>query len=231
MGGFMQTYNPPLTKIDKEEARRYAGLKGAAAFPEQLLDAACAEALLLSRPRAVWNIYPYEPATGTIDAPAPLRLAGDKVRGHLAGAGEAAVLAVTIGPALEEEVSRLFAAGEYTAGLLLDAAGTAVVEQAADAADAFIADQAARRGLKTRSRFSPGYGDWDITDQPAMVALAAGERIALTVTPSCMLVPRKSVTAVIGLAPAGENNGHACAGRGCAGCLQTDCIARRELSQ
>ena len=227
----MQTYNPPLTRIDKEEARRYAGLKGAAAFPEQLLDTACDEALLLARPRATWNIYPYEPATGTVAAPVPLDLAGDKVRGHLAGAGEAAVLAVTIGPALEEEVSRLFAAGEYTAGLLLDAAGTAAVEQAADAADAFIADQAARRGLKAISRFSPGYGDWGITDQPAMVELADGGRIDLAVTPSCMLVPRKSVTAVIGLAPAGEKNGSACAGHGCAGCPQTDCIARRELSQ
>ncbi len=227
----MLTYNPPLTKIDKEEARRYAGLKGAAAFPEQHLDTACAEALLLARPRAAWNIYPYESATGTIAAPAPLRLAGDKIRSHLAGAGEAAVLAVTIGPALEEEVSRLFTAGEYTAGLLLDAAGTAAVEQAADAADAFIADQAARRGLKAKSRFSPGYGDWDITDQPIMVALADGGQIALTVTPSCMLVPRKSVTAVIGLAPTGEKNRRACAGRGCAGCPQTDCIARRELSQ
>ncbi len=231
MEGSMQTYNPPLTKIDKEEARRYAGLKCAAAFPEQLLDTACDEALLLSRPRAAWNIYPYDPATGTIAAPTPLRLAGEKVRGHLAGAGEAAVLAVTIGAALEEEVSRLFAAGEYTAGLLLDAAGTAAVEQAADAANAYIADKAARRGLKAKSRFSPGYGDWAITDQPAMVALADGGHIALAATPSCMLVPRKSVTALIGLAPAEENNKRSCGENGCAGCPQKDCIARRELSQ
>ncbi len=227
----MQTYNPPLLKIDKEEARRYAGLKARAAFPEDMLDAACAEALLLVRPKAVWNIYPYVSAGGQIAAPTPLNLTGRTIRNHLAGAGETAVLAVTIGPALEEEVSRLFAAGNYTAGLLLDAAGTAAVEQAADAADAFIADQAARRGLAARRRFSPGYGDWPITDQPAMVALAGGSQINLAVTASCMLVPRKSVTAVIGLAPSSTCAHQDCAEAGCASCPQTDCIARKELPQ
>lgn len=227
----MQTYNPPLTKVDKEEVRRYAGLKSTESFPEQLLDIACAEALLFAKPRAVWNIYPYEAVSGTIAAPVPLRLVGKSVTGHLAGTGEAAVLAVTVGTDLEEEVSRLFAAGEYTAGLLLDAAGTAAVEQAADAANAYIADQAARRGLAARRRFSPGYGDWPITDQPAMVSLSGGEHIALTVTPSCMLVPRKSVTAIIGLAPAVKRSPPLCEERGCAGCPQINCIARRELSQ
>ncbi|MDT8903348.1 methionine synthase [Anaeroselena agilis] len=226
----MQSYNPPLTRVDKEETRRYAGLSGVAAFPEQLLETACGDALLLARPRSVWNIYPYASATGIIAAPTPLHLSGDKIRRHLDGAKEAAVLAVTIGPALEEEVSRLFAAGEYTAGLLLDAAGTAAVEQAADAANHYIADQAARRGLKARNRFSPGYGDWAITDQPAVAALADGNHVALAVTPSCMLVPRKSVTALIGLAPATVREDNLCDSRGCASCPQANCIARRELS-
>ncbi|HWQ61773.1 MAG TPA: methionine synthase [Negativicutes bacterium] len=227
----MQTFNPPLLKIDKEEARRYAGLRTETVFPEHVLDAACAEALLLVRPQAVWKIYPYAPSDGLVAGPTPLRLTGRTIHSHLAGAGEAAVLAVTIGSALEEEVSRLFAAGQYTAGLLLDAAGTAAVEQAADAADAFIADQAARRGLAPRRRFSPGYGDWPITDQPAMVALACGGQINLSVTASCMLVPRKSVTAIIGLGPAGRQAGTACKKAGCAACPQTDCIARKELPQ
>jgi len=227
----MQTYNPPLLKVDKEETRRYAGLRTAASFPEHLLDVACAEALLLARPQAVWSIYRYDADDGIVAGPEPLRLVGRIVRGHLAGAGEAAVLAVTIGPALEEEVSRLFAAGQYTAGLLLDAAGTAAVEQAADAADAYIADQAARRGLAARRRFSPGYGDWPVTDQPAMVALAGGDRIGLAVTASCMLVPRKSITAIVGLAPAAGRTGVNCEEAGCGACPRTDCIARKELPQ
>jgi hypothetical protein len=227
----MQIYNPPLFKVDKEEARRYAGLRTTASFPERLLENACAEALLFVRPQAVWNVYPYMPDDGTVAGPEPLRPAGSLARSHLAGAGETAVLAVTIGPALEEEVSRLFAAGNYTAGLLLDAAGTAAVEQAADAADAYIADQAARRGMAARRRFSPGYGDWPITDQPAMVELAGGGRIGLAVTASCMLMPRKSVTAIIGLAPAAGRNGEDCGKAGCATCPRTDCIARKEMPQ
>lgn len=224
----VQVFNPPLTSVDKEEARRYAGLKTAADFPEAMLAEACRRALLFASPRAVWNIYPYDAAAATIGAPSPLRLTGGIVR-HLDGAVEAAVLAVTVGPALETEAERLFAAGEYTAGLLLDAAGTTAVEMAADAADAMIADHAARRGLAARRRFSPGYGGWAVTDQPAVTALAGGEAIGLAVTASCMLVPRKSVTAVIGLAPAGSRPGDAACGAGCAACPQTNCLARKEM--
>jgi hypothetical protein len=224
----MPIYNPPLSAVDKEETRRYAGLRGAVAFPEPLLDRACAEAQLFARPRAVWHIYPYDAAAAVIAGPLPLRLAGAVAR-HLAGAAEVAVLAVTIGGALEEEAQRLFVAGEYTAGLLLDAAGTTAVEAAADAADAFIADQAARRGLSARSRFSPGYGDWAVTDQPLVTALADACAIGLKVTASCMLVPRKSVTAVIGLAPAGRDPDDTACRQGCAGCPQSNCPARKEL--
>lgn len=227
----MHTFNPPLLKLDKEEARRYAGLKTAESFPERLLETACSEALLLARPQAVWNLYPYTANNGTVAGRPALRLTGEKIRSHLAGAEEVTVLAVTIGPALEEEASRLFAAGQYTAGLLLDAAGTAAVEQTADAVNAHIAAQAARRGLAARTRFSPGYGDWPITDQPAMIALAGGRMISLSVTDSCMLVPRKSITAIIGLVPAAGRDGAACPKAGCASCRQIDCIARKELPQ
>ena len=85
----MPLYNPPLGAVNKEETRRYAGLRGATAFPEALLDKACAEALLFARPRAVWQFYAYDAHTATIAGPAPLRLTGSVAR-HLAGAAEVA---------------------------------------------------------------------------------------------------------------------------------------------
>lgn len=225
----METLNPPLIKIDKEETRRYAGLRSGAAFPEEMLAAACDEALLLVKPQAVWNTYPYIAASAMVAGPEPYMPRGGEITGHLAKAEQAAVLTVTIGKDLEDEVTRLFAAGQYTAGLLLDAAGSAAVEQAADAANAYIAAQAARQGLTALSRFSPGYGDWPLTDQHAMLALASGEHIGVTVTESCLLVPRKSVTAIIGLAPTGKRTETGCNKNGCEACRKTNCFARKGL--
>ncbi len=224
----MASYNPPLTTLDKEEVRRYAGLRPAADFPEHILEEACADGLLHARPRAVWKIYVYAAASRKIIGETPLRLTGNAITAHLASATEVAVLAVTIGGDLEKAVSNYFADGDYTRGLLLDAAGTAAVEAAADAVNALIAAQAARRGFTALTRFSPGYGDWPLTDQPAIVALAGGG-IDLTVTATAMLVPRKSVTAVIGLAPQRpQPQLPVCREEACVTCPQPNCLARKE---
>ncbi|MDR3560974.1 MAG: methionine synthase [Negativicutes bacterium] len=225
----MPSYYPPLTQINKEETRRYAGLRENATFPEEMLEQACAEALLLVKPRGCWQQYRYEASTGSILAPTPLRLVGDTILKHLAGAAEIAVIAVSIGLELEDAVASHFKAGDYTAGLLLDAAGTAAVEAAADAVNGLISAQAARQGLHSLFRYSPGYGSWDITAQPQVLSLSDGHTIDISVTPSCMLLPRKSMTAVIGLQAANTQSiNTGCLPDGCKNCSQINCLSRKE---
>lgn len=225
----MPTYNPILTRVDLAETRRYAGLAGSK-FPNQLLQQACNEAHLLAKPRAIWEIYNYDPIQAVIMSPIPLMIIGNQISKHLKHAVKLAILAVTIGQQLEETVSQHFAGGEYSAGLLLDAAGTTAVEMAADQISALIGQQAASKGLIPLARFSPGYGDWDITVQPKMLELAGAGEIGLTVTATCMLVPRKSITAVIGLVPGKDSStlpGH-CQPQSCSNCIQLNCTYRKE---
>ena len=71
-------------------------------------------------------------------------------------------------------------------------------------------------GLTTNWRFSPGYGDLPLSAQPALLkALDANRRLGIAVTSTNMLVPVKSVTAVLGLfekpADGGEARVDACA--------------------
>lgn len=224
----MTVYNPRLVAIDSEETRRYAGLRDGVSFPDGLLDQACAEALLLASPGGCWQTYAYDAETSAIHSHPSVRLTGAKLARHLSAAVEVAVMAVTIGAQLETASSAHFGAGDYTAGLLLDAAGSTAVETVADAINSLIAAEAARRGLRALSRFSPGYGDWAITDQPVVLNLAGGGLIGITVTPSCMLSPRKSVTAIVGLQPAAA--GHqpeVCHGEDCHTCSLVNCYARK----
>lgn len=62
----------------------------------------------------------------------PLKLESPKIVNYLSQAVQIAVIALTIGPKLGRESQFYFVSGEYTLGLLLDAAGTAAVEVTAD---------------------------------------------------------------------------------------------------
>lgn len=226
----MPTYNAILPEIDAAETARYAGLKNSTEFPAKLIQEACREAKILALPQAVWEVYDYRPARGMIASPVPLALTGRSIVSHLAQCQKIAILAVTIGKQLETQVAHLFSAGTYTAGLLLDAAGTTAVEAAANKVNQLIAVQAAKDGFSTVFRFSPGYGDWDIAIQPTILELAGGSAIRMETAPSCMLIPRKSITAVIGLYVSGikEATPAGCHGHTCTCCSQPNCFARKE---
>ena len=80
------------------------------------------------------------------------------------------------------------------------AACSAYVEAAVEQMDQQVKTDAAVHGLAGNWRFSPGYGDCPLSAQRSIVnALNATRLIGLTVTPTSLLMPTKSVTAVIGL--------------------------------
>ena len=142
----MSIYNPALKPLNMSEIKRYSGLDQYTDFPAHLLDGACTEAYILAQPQASWEIYDYDVSTATIMGPEPLTLHAPKILHYLCGSARVVVIALTIGPKLENKVSEYFSNGEYTSGLLLDAAGTAAVEVAADQVCEFIKRQAAHQG-------------------------------------------------------------------------------------
>lgn len=225
----MTVYRIPLQSISEPETRRYAGLAKCANFPEDIVRDACTTGLLLSTPYSSWIRYGYNPSDKKIEAPSLTKIKSRDVADHIKTAVYVVMLAVTIGPTLEQEVNKRFAAGQYASGHVLDAAGTTAVEQAADEACKHISAEASRLGLTCTSRFSPGYGDWDIKDQPWVLELTGGKEIGVIVNDSCILSPRKSITAIIGLIPPTiSTEGSTCKSGGCGSCTLTNCLARKE---
>ena len=226
----MPIYNPALKPLNMSEIKRYSGLDQYTDFPAHLLDSACTESYLLAQPQATWQRYDYDVSTGTIMGSPPLTLQAPKIINYLAGTTQVVVIALTIGQKLENKVSDYFINGEYTSGLLLDAAGSAAVEVAADQVCDFIKRQAALQGYLALPRFSPGYGDWDITVQPIILALANAHEINLAATDSCMLQPRKSITAVIGLTANQHDSStdYMYQDTTCPQCPQINCLARKD---
>ena len=116
------------------------------------------------------------------------------VLGSIAAA--AAILVCTMGAAFER-MQRMKRSDALTA-LMLDACGSVLVEEGCDQAASALARKHPHAFLT--DRFSPGYGDLPLTLQPALLASAdAFRRLGVQATESCMLIPQKTVTAIIGL--------------------------------
>ena len=194
-----------IREVDRAEVLRYLGHRGQELGSEldRRIDEAIARCVEVARPRGVTRSFEVERTSSSGDhvelRGAALSLDGHDIASHLAGARSAGVLAVTLGVDVDREL-RLLSATDALAQVVFDAAATALVERAADAAEARLVAEASGRGLFTNARYSCGYGDFPLEAQPAFVdTLNAGRLIGLTVTPSNLLVPTKSVTAVLGM--------------------------------
>ena len=93
-----------------------------------------------------------------------------------------------------------------------------------------LAAELQEQGWQLTARFSPGYGDLPLDCQAQFCAtLDAARRIGLTVSSSGLLLPRKSVTAVIGLAQQELRAEQRDLSRhNCAACRLLDCPYRRK---
>ena len=205
--------------IETAQAARYFGARGTPDESTMALLEKCAVPLLaVATPRAVW-------LEADVDALAEAGiLRGGDVMKHLEGCPQALLLAVTLGPAVDAQIRRS-GVGDIAAGVASDALGSALAEQAAEAAEAELRQWAAKEGKYLTGRFSPGYGDWDIAVQPLVAnALDTVRRAGLCVTDTNLMIPRKSVTAILGVSD------HPVKGKlaGCGHCvLRTRCEYRK----
>ena len=138
-----------------------------------------------------------------------LVLEGNSIAEHLRGAYKVALMACTLGAVSEREM-RKHEAISVADGVMFGACCSAFVEAAANVTEGLIVSFARDMGLTTNWRFSPGYGDLPLSAQPAFLkALDASRRLGIAVTSTNMLVPVKSVTAVLGLFEKSADGGEA----------------------
>lgn len=131
----------------------------------------------------------------------PLELSGRDIQDHLAGARQVVLVAATLGAGVDAELRRLKVT-DPVGQVLFDAAASACIERVMDVLEADVRDAAQREGLFCGWRFSPGYGDLPLSVQPRLLAvLDASRRLGITLTESYLMVPTKSVTAIIGKHP------------------------------
>ncbi len=143
---------------------------------------------------------------------------------NLAGCRRAILLAATLGPEVDRLYRRL-AVSHMAEAAALQGAAAALVEAYCDQIQASTRREKAAEGLFLRPRFSPGYGDLPLDCQRQFFAiLECNKRLGMGLTDSLLMVPSKSVTAIIGITEEAPRQ----AG-GCAACGSRDCPFRKEV--
>jgi len=149
--------------------------------------------------------YEYYPVTGMSGV--QISLEGDKaVHGPalpalFLEAKELAVIICTIGPKLEKQASGYTKNGQALRGMLLDGIGSAAIDTLIPETLRIIAKEVSARGYEISSPVNPGMPGFAMTEQWNLVELAKTDEIGVILTKSGILVPRKSVSMVIGIGP------------------------------
>ena len=206
---------PKITQLNREDIYRYLGLQSASPLlHEQTGDdprldeqiTRCEQTVLeTARIRCVYRILPMSAIAldadhSTVsaapessdtdrrcDTDAAILLCGKDIARLLDGCSEVVFMALTLGAELERVLMKQEVT-DMSDALVLDICASAAVEAAADDFE------------RLTNRFSPGYGDFDLSHQrPLLELLNASRAAGITLTPSQLMVPRKSVTAVMGI--------------------------------
>ncbi|MCR4703969.1 MAG: Vitamin B12 dependent methionine synthase activation subunit [Saccharofermentans sp.] len=213
--------------IPVKEVQRYMGYRGLTEISPDV-QAKITKAINMvsaqSHPRIVTKEYPVRVRGNDIticNDTEEIVLTSKSLARNLKGCCGAILLAATIGPACDMLVRRASVTSSADASIY-QASGAAAIEAFLDDQNAKLEKEYEAQGLFLRPRFSPGYGDLKLDHQKDWFRLLdISKHIGVELTDSLLMVPTKSVTALIGIGIDKSRAG--CSG--CSGCSKHDTCA------
>jgi cobalamin-dependent methionine synthase I len=162
----------------------------------RLVEKICAEHADRIRPRGMYRLAMCRRNGEAIEISDRHSFTSSFLRAKLPRPTLAAVFLVTIGPELSREIVAATMRQKNRVAFILDCLGSNAAESAAAAIHRHVER---RLGIRM-SRYSPGYNDWNISEQEILFDFIgrnkAGE-IGVQLTSDYMMSPRKSVSGII----------------------------------
>ena len=209
---------------NEREILRYLGHQGQN-IPEnvgQLMTECRQELEREAAPKSIWRSYPLGVAEAEIDASC-FQTTSRNLAHNLKDCDEIILFGATLGSQVDVLLMK-YGKLSVSKAVVMQAAAVAMLETYCDEQNEELKAVYLSKKRYLRPRFSPGYGDFSLTcQQPIVSALEQSKRIGITLTESLLMVPSKSVTAVIGVSRIPQN----CQVQGCETCARRDCLYRR----
>lgn len=156
--------------------------------------------------KVAYGRFPIVISGSTIDF-GVMKAESKKLAETLSGCSTAYVFAATIGARFDQLIEK-YKRISPTKSLIFQALGAERIETLCDE---FCDDIKRKEERSLTMRFSPGYGDLDLSFQKEIFrVLNPAKNIGLTLNDSLLMTPGKSVTAIFGLTDSVEKEEHDC---------------------
>ena len=181
--------------FNKKEILRYADCKDLSPKIEALLNECIEEAIQTLSYKVCYCILPINISGNTIDFGA-FKVNSEKLAINLKNCESAIIFGATLGTDIDRIIMK-YGKLSPTKALFFQAIGATMIETLCDE---FCKDIKAELNVNLKPRFSPGYGDLDLSCQKNIFKLLnCSKNIGLTLNNSLLMSPTKSVTAFVGI--------------------------------
>ncbi len=127
-------------------------------------------------------------------------LSGKKLCELMKNSRQALIMGVTGGKKIMGLIEGLQVEGKMSEAVVIDAAASEITDSALDFVMTMVEQHLRPKGkLLTKMRFSPGYGDFEITQQEDFYRLLEAQNLGIKLNEACLLIPEKSVFAIAGI--------------------------------
>jgi Vitamin B12 dependent methionine synthase, activation domain len=147
---------------------------------------------------------------------------GSKIARQILGSDSFALFVTTAGNSFDSWIKSKAKGGDVLAEYLCSSIGSVIADKAADVVQEKINAYAVKAGKGITNRYSPGYCSWNVREQRGIFDLIPAEKIGVTLTPSFLMKPIKSVSGIIGIGPDKEPGPYMCDL-----CNMTNCFVKR----
>ncbi len=207
---------------DKKEILRYMGQKGDAS-PEivRLIDNSIQNTLSKAMPKGAFVIRNLIFDEHIIKIGESI-FQSKNLSKNLFGCNKAIVFTLTLGIDADRAIQSKKSSSPLES-LIISAIFTDLLEKYADIFTEELQTEFSKNGEFLLPRFSPGYGDFNLDNQPEFIkATDSLKRCGVSITDSMILIPSKSITGIIGISETKRCRSQS----KCTNCNKTDCNFR-----
>lgn len=132
------------------------------------------------------------------------------ISSQLKGIEGLVVFTATLGSKFDNWFKGLFDSGDPLKGYIADLIGSVTVEAAVDILEEKIINDLSNYGFNCSNRYSPGYCDWNVSEQKKLFGFLPTNFCGIELTESSLMIPIKSVSGIIGFGKNINKKGYAC---------------------
>lgn len=125
----------------------------------------------------------------------------------------------TAGPEISQYAKEILDNGDSLLSYIYDIIGSVTVEKATDRIQKSLEFECQKSGLKISDRYSPGYCEWNVSEQKMLFDLMPKDFCGVSLSQSSLMLPIKSVSGIIAIGESLEQKGYQCYW-----CTEKNCI-------